>query len=181
MPTLNEWLRTQTAEHVMTRNVAVLRDSDSIGDAVRLFLREQITGAPVVNQSGECVGVLSGTDVLNFEQKRGASKSAVKTRRRSFDSWDWGEHWWREFGRIGEEMKPQMEEAVTKYMTRDVVSVAEDAPIAVVVRQMVDAHVHRVLVLDHERHPRGIITTMDVLSATLRAGRRERPVPVLNH
>lgn len=178
MPTLNEWLRTQTAGSVMTKNVAVLRDTDRVRDAVSLFLREQITGAPVVDKKGVCVGVLTATDVVNFELKRGEAGSPTKPRRRSFDSWDWGEHWWREFGRIGDELHPHMDEMVTKYMTRDVVSVAEDSPLGVAMRQMVDAHVHRVLVLDSERHPCGIVTTMDILAATLRAGRRERSVVV---
>jgi len=58
-------------------------------------------------------------------------------------------------------------------MTRDVVFVTEDTPLSVVIRQMVSAHVHRILVLDAGRHLKGIISTMDVLAALLRADRLE--------
>ena len=177
MKTVQEWLGALKAGDVMTKQVAVLRPGDRLADAVNLFLRHQISGAPVVDDEGVCVGVLSATDIVSFEEKRAAApEPKARPQRRRFDSWDWGEQWWREFGRISHELQPRLEESVCEYMTRDVVSVAEDTPLGIVIRDMVDAHVHRVLVLDSGRHLKGIVTTMDVLAATLQAGRREQPL-----
>jgi CBS domain-containing protein len=179
MKTVFDWLRTIRAGDIMTRDVAVLRPGDRLADAVSLFMRDEITGAPVVDDKGVCLGVISATDIVCFEEKRCAmSDSPARPCRRSFDSWEWSEHWWREFGRISHEIRPHLEESVAAHMTRDVVSVAEDAPLGVVIRSMVESHVHRVLVLDADRRLCGIITTMDVLDAALRAGRREMPVTV---
>ena len=177
MKTVHEWLRTTKAGDVMTKDVAVLRPRDRLADAISLFLREQISGAPVVDEQGTCIGVLSTADVVSFEEKRAqAPESRSELPRRSGDIWDAGASWWHEFGRIKDEIQPRLEEGVTGYMTRDIVGVTEDAPLGVVIRQMLDSHVHRVLVLDRGRHLQGIISTVDVLAAALRAGRREHAV-----
>lgn len=177
MKTVHEWLCTQRASEIMTKRVSVLRFSDRLADAVSLFLREQITGAPVVDEEGVCVGVLSVTDILMFEEQRTKEPdSGTKKATRCFDTYDPGMAWWREFGRVREELQPKLEESVTRYMTRDIVSVTESTPLEDVMRHMVDAHVHRVIVLDGSQRLKGIISTIDVLAAALRAGRQEQLV-----
>jgi CBS domain-containing protein len=172
MQTIKNWLNTTRARDVMTKHVTALAPTDQLASAVSLFLSEQITGAPVVDRDGICLGVLSATDIVSFEEKRGAtpneSPACPGATRRSFDSWHWGEHWWRDFGLLGEELRPRLENTVAEHMTRDIVGVDEGASLGVVMRQMLDAHVHRVLVLDGARRLQGIITTMDVISAVLR-------------
>jgi CBS-domain-containing membrane protein len=54
-------------------------------------------------------------------------------------------------------------------MTTDLVSVGESTPLDSVVKRLVSAHIHRVLVLDDDRRLKGIISTTDVLAALLRA------------
>jgi CBS domain-containing protein len=145
-----------------------------------LFLRDQISGAPVVDEDGVCIGVLSATDIVSFEEKRAGTHDERPTvRRPCFDAWNAGAEWWLNAQRVREEIQPRLEESVIGYMTRDIVSVTEDTPLGVVIRQMVDAHVHRVLVLDSGRRLVGLITTMDVLAAALRAGRREPAVSLV--
>jgi CBS domain-containing protein len=175
MKTVRGWLQNQKASDIMTRDVVVLHPSDRLAEAVRLLLHERVSGAPVVDERGVCVGVLSATDVLNYDEARApATAGGSKPRRRaSFDTWDPGSQWWREFGRITEEMQSQLDESVEQFMTRELIAVTEDAPLGVAIRMMLKAHVHRVLVLDEQRRLRGIVTTMDVLSAALRAGSRE--------
>jgi CBS domain-containing protein len=171
MKTISEWLRSSVAGDVMSGSVMCLRPTDRLADAASLFLREQITGAPVVDEDGICVGIVSATDILSIEEQRAEQPVAAASRRdHCFDTWDPGSTWWREFGKVRDDIRPRLEESVVEFMTRDVVSVTEETPLGVVVRQMVDAHVHRVLVLDSARRPQGIISTMDVLAALLRAG-----------
>lgn len=52
-------------EQVMSENVVTLRASETVADAVRVFMRERISGAPVLDdESGELAGVVSLTDVM---------------------------------------------------------------------------------------------------------------------
>jgi predicted transcriptional regulator len=174
MKTVNDWLRGTRACEIMTREVASVNTGNRVADAIQLFLRDHISGAPVVDDVGVCVGVLSTTDIVNFEEKRGKqAESAGTATQRPFDSWAWCEDWLCKFRKVDGDNQPMLEGPVSNYMTRDVVSVAEDTSLYAVLRMMVDAHVHRVLVLDSCRRPLGIVSTMDVLKAALRAGRCE--------
>jgi CBS domain-containing protein len=54
---------------------------------------------------------------------------------------------------------------VRNYMTADPVTVPKDTPIRVLARQMIDAHIHRVIVVDEGKRPIGIVSSTDVLAA----------------
>ena len=56
---------------VMTPHVVTLRVDDTLRNAARVLSDKQISGAPVVNESGQLVGVLSATDIVSFELERG--------------------------------------------------------------------------------------------------------------
>lgn len=49
---------------VMHADVATLRSSMCVRDAIRLFLEHGISGAPVVDDCGKLVGVLSEKDII---------------------------------------------------------------------------------------------------------------------
>jgi CBS domain-containing protein len=70
--------------------------------------------------------------------------------------------------------------AVRRYMTTDVVTVRPEAPLPELAQTMVDACIHRVIVVDEQRKPIGIFTSMDILSAVARADKRrprKEPMP----
>jgi CBS domain-containing protein len=48
----------------MTTTVVTVPETMSLRGAARLLSQASITGAPVVDHSGRCVGVLSATDFL---------------------------------------------------------------------------------------------------------------------
>lgn len=55
-----------TAQHVMTTVVASLNENESVGSAARYFLRFRFNSAPVVDNNGKLVGVLSERDVMSI-------------------------------------------------------------------------------------------------------------------
>jgi CBS domain-containing protein len=59
---------------------------------------------------------------------------------------------------------------VRHFMTADPVTVGPETPIRVLARHMIDAHVHRVVVVDAERRPIGIVSGTDVLAAVAYSG-----------
>src|SRR5262249_60242670 len=54
---------------------------------------------------------------------------------------------------------------VAVHMTRDPVTVSPTTDIADLARRMLDAHIHRVIVVDAENRPVGIISSTDILAA----------------
>ena len=53
-----------TARDVMTTRLSTLHPDTTIADAIRLLLKKDVSGAPVVNEAGELVGILSERDCL---------------------------------------------------------------------------------------------------------------------
>jgi CBS domain-containing protein len=54
---------------------------------------------------------------------------------------------------------------VRRFMTADPVTVGPETPIRLLARHMIDAHIHRVVVVDEEQRPIGIVSGTDVLAA----------------
>lgn len=59
-------------------------------------------------------------------------------------------------------------DAVRQYMTPDPVTVGPDTSLRTVAQMMVDAHIHRIIVVDDEQRPVGVVSTMDLLTAVAR-------------
>ncbi len=57
--------RILTARDIMTRRLITLRPDMSIFEAIRVLLKNSISGAPVVGPSGDFVGMLSELDCLH--------------------------------------------------------------------------------------------------------------------
>jgi CBS domain-containing protein len=54
---------------------------------------------------------------------------------------------------------------VGNYMTADPVTVVADTSIQVLARMMIDAHIHRTIVVDSQDRPIGVVSSTDVLAA----------------
>ena len=58
-----------------------------------------------------------------------------------------------------------------RYMTEDVVTASPHMPLPELAQMMVDAHIHRIVVVDEESRPIGIVSSTDILAAMARAAR----------
>jgi predicted transcriptional regulator len=166
-------LGTLTARDIMTERLVVLRDGDTIQHAANLFRDLHISGAPVVNDAGVPVGLLSISDIV----------PAVAARMTSLARPEPGgapsrESEWAEICDLLNAGSTQAEagaaEPVGKWMSRRLVSVREDTMLVDVARVMCDGHWHRVTVTDAQGRLRGIVSTMDVLAALVQAADEAR-------
>jgi CBS domain-containing protein len=60
---------------------------------------------------------------------------------------------------------------VGRYMTQDPVTVSPGTHISDLARMMTDAHIHRVIVVDGQNRPVGIVSSTDILAAVAYAGK----------
>lgn len=167
---MQEWLTNTTAADVAVRDVVTFDPRIPLAQAAKVLIHEQISGALVVDHKGVCVGVLSVTDVAGAEERVAAEGEKVGAS--SF----WQSHlalpmsiYEEELAQVRDRLIPAAEQPVSRFMTKDIVSVRKDASIRTVIGYMVDALVHRVVVLDEKNCLVGIISTIDVLAAALRA------------
>lgn len=159
MMTTTRTLFDLTAEDLMTRKVICLPQEMSMPEAARLLILDQISGAPVVDDSGKCVGVISTMDFLAAKHPQsdfqGGCGSCACTEWEVFD------------------VEDLPVEAVQKFMTADPVMVSAGTSLGALARKMIDAHIHRIIVVDAVKRPIGIVTSTDLLAALAHADRRQ--------
>jgi len=146
-----------TAADVMSRNVVTIAQTMPLQEAAGLLAREQISGAPVIDASGRCVGILSATDFVRAAET-GAGPVHV-TQGRCFCA-DWQV--------VDLEMLPRDE--VRCHMSKDIVTADPATAVTELARRMLDAHIHRIMVLDKDRRPVGIVSSTDIVAAVAYAG-----------
>jgi CBS domain-containing protein len=142
-----------TAADLMSTPVRTIPQETPLREAAQLFTHDRISGAPVVDTAGRCIGVLSSSDFVIWAGKDGNGQVT------HFIAL-WGET-------IDIDESPDNE--IRHYMTAQLVAVAPTAPVGELAQKMVDAHIHRVLVVVDQNRPQGIVTSTDILAAVARA------------
>src|SRR6516225_2743241 len=66
MPVISKPFLALTAADLMTAPVVTLTQDMPLREAANFLAREQISGAPVIDSEGRCVGVLSATDFVHL-------------------------------------------------------------------------------------------------------------------
>jgi CBS domain-containing protein len=56
-------------------------------------------------------------------------------------------------------------DAVGRYMTTDIVTIGPQTPLPRLARMMLDAHIHRVIVVDDAQRPIGVVSSTDLVAA----------------
>lgn len=147
------------ARDVMQRDLLTLDGAASILDAYRLFVEEEISGAPVVDEDGRVLGVLSARDLLRVIAEERDTALVQTTYFRDSEELS-GPDW----SGTTEDFQDRLAgRSVAETMTPGAISVAPDAPIAEVARTLRKQRVHRVLVADGERLV-GLITSFDLVA-----------------
>ena len=164
---LNEYLRRPASDFMVT-DVETLRPDHTLAHAAYKFLHFQISGAPVLDDVGKCVGVLSVTDVVSAADKVATLQAKVTDEffahsnlllpSSAYES---------RLSGIRDKLMPAAEQPVSNFMVTDLVTVVESDPLEQVIRNLVDAHLHRVIVIDDQGMLRGLISTLDVMAGLL--------------
>jgi CBS domain-containing protein len=143
-----------TAADLMSRPVTALTPDMPLREAAGLLAREQLSGAPVVDAAGRCVGVLSATDFVRWAA-RGGCAATPRCSMPPGGGPDWDA--------LDVGLFPA--ETVGASMTADPVTVGRAAGVREVARVMLDAHVHRVGVVDRRGRLVGLVSSTDLLAA----------------
>jgi len=136
---------------------------DPLLSVYRLFYDEEISGAPVVDDGGQVVGVVSASDLIRSIREDHDSLRGLPDYYRDAAAEDRSE-WFTEKGEFEDQFA---ERRVSDVMTRELVSVAPDSPISVVAKQILNHRIHRVLVLEEQDgsdYLVGLITLFDLVA-----------------
>jgi len=155
-------LKARTAADLMTPNLVSLRETATAREAACFLTERGVSAAPVINEAGAPVGVLSQTDLVVHAREKIDASRIVEGCVEDFT----------EFAEVPGELSgvwnewkaPVDDKAVVRdLMTPTIFTVRLDAPSAQVVEDMVALRVHRLFVVDGDGVLVGVVSAMDVL------------------
>ena len=146
-------LATLQVEDVMTDKVITVAVNNTMSEAADLFFEHHITGAPVVDELGHCVGVLSATDFVH-------SKAEELNTREKVGHFLCSRHPSGLYS--NDEVRHDL---VRNHMSPAVQTMDQSAPLLTAARCMCKEHVHRLVVMDIGGAPVGILTSLDLIAA----------------
>jgi predicted transcriptional regulator len=149
-------LTAATARDLMTPNPVSLRDAATIREAIAFLIDKNIGGAPVIDEAGRPVGVLSQHDIVVHDRE---TVHYANT-----------DH---EFVNPGSVLAKHLDDdfqvesvdqtEVRDMMTPVIFSVRLDTPACTVIEEMLALKVHRLFVVDDNGVLVGVITALDVM------------------
>lgn len=155
-------------KEIMTKNVITIREEETIKNAFKKILENNITGAPVLNKQGKVIGIISEKDVLRIAKKFSKKKVFNITPFSFIQKF-------KEFIEediyeilidtkvIDEISKISVKEA----MTKEVIFVSENETVENVAKLMQTKKINRVPIIENEKLV-GIATRSDILKALVK-------------
>lgn len=150
-----------TAKDVMNPHIISVPADWTIEELAQFFVDKAITGAPVADENGKLIGVVSTTDIARHD-------GLAETRMRADEPHDYYLHGWE--GRLAPEelhsfhIEQPPQGTVREIMTPMVFKVDADTTVQEIADTMITGRIHRLLVTSHGKII-GIVTTMDLLKA----------------
>jgi CBS domain-containing protein len=141
-----------TVGDYMTVDVAVLRPDDHFKEIVRVLAERGVSGAPVVDETGCVIGVVSEADILHKEEFRPVTEET----RRYFESNRLRAGWGEAGG-----------ETASELMSFPATTVTAHTPIARAARLMAERGVKRLPVVGEDGTLVGIISRADIMGVFL--------------
>lgn len=146
-----------TARDIMTRNVIRVYDDWTLSELAATFNEHMITGAPVIDEGQQLVGVVSTTDLA----RHGNNHTVRETVPHDF--------YIRAWEQVSDDARGFYVEEDSGLKVRDIMtpmifSVSIDASLLEMADTMVGGRVHRLIVTDGKEVV-GIVTTLDMIKA----------------
>lgn len=198
MPIIEKTFTALRASDVMRQPVTVIPENMSLRAAALLLHEARISGAPVVDADGKCIGILSTTDFVRWAEGGAKDLDEWQTRACLYQqtgrllsgeeslicTLSPGTCSWQEIrptiggrktavcmlpkgarGGLGQLSKELPKNPVQRYMSTDLITTTPATLLTGVARMMFESHIHRLIVVDGERRPVGIVTSTDLLGA----------------
>lgn len=141
-------------KNIMTTHVITLLDTMSFLDAAKSFLAYRLSGAPVVNNKGELVGILSEKDLLRAMYP-------------SYHNFYIDPQYFLHDTELESVAEGAREKQIKDVMSPRVIMTTPETHVLKVGGQMVASGIHRVPVVDKHKKLIGMISRRDVYRAML--------------
>ena len=143
---MNAHLEEVTASDIMQRNVVRVLPGDSLREASEMLFEHNVSAMPVIDSNGNCLGILSLTDLVEFARRATPGSPLARLRGRTLSN-----------------------TSVSELMTTRVVSVRENTSLTGVRQTLKRLGLNHVPVVNDDGRLTGVISSSDIERfATLR-------------
>ena len=139
---------------VMKKNVVVVDKEMTCRDAAEVLLQHKISGAPVTDETGKLVGVISEKDL--FRAVYPSQAEFIETEGAYLD-----------FEKLEQEAKGAGDKKVSEVMSMRLITATPDTPVLKIGAQMIASGIHRIPVIDGEKLV-GMVSRRDIYSRILK-------------
>jgi len=148
---------------IMSQNVISVKKDTSLKELMELFLNNEISGVPVVNEDDVAIGIVSKSDIIRSEKEIGEKirKEMSDAERPFCESSDAG---YSQFD-VSFQEATYCTSLVANIMQPTVISLEENDTIVKAINVMVTNRIHRVCVNRKNGKVAGIISTFGILKA----------------
>ena len=146
---------TTRVEDVMVTAVETVTETEKMEAAAKLFKDRDIHAAPVVNDAGACVGIITSHDIVEYESVRKGIENEL-SHGSAYDMAHYG-------AGVKFRLPGQYFDEVGFHMTKTMQTARVDDSVSYVAREMCAKHIHHVLVLDEKNVPIGMLSSLDIL------------------
>lgn len=139
-------------------------DANSTVEAAAIRLCDLgVSFAPVIDELGRCIGVISAFDIMRFvaDRKRACEEGSLELMEHVVEQVSAEDS-------LSIEMRQS--DLVRNYMTKGVQTIGADATISAAAQIMSEEHIHHLLVLDDCNRPVSVININDLIACFLRSG-----------
>ena len=140
----------------MVTDLISVKETDSMEHVAKVFKEDDINAAPVTNELGTCVGIITSHDLVEYESVRKAIQTEMN-RGLVYDIAHYGS---------GMDIKlPGLHfDEASSHMTKTFQTASVDDSLALVARNMCARHIHHVLILDESERAIGLLSSLDILA-----------------
>jgi len=127
-----------------------------IDEVATLFSENRINSAPVVDEAGRCIGIITSSDLVRFQSQANDIYSRID-HGLSFDVTQ---------TKPGEpvELVPHPFDEVQRHMSTGIQTIDGESELAEAAMIMTEQHIHHLIVLDKSGRPVGILSSLDLLA-----------------
>lgn len=152
------------ARDIMTEDVITVKSSTTVEELARLLMKNQISGAPVVDEEGSLIGIVTENDLITQNKRL-----HIPTILRLFDAFiPLGT------SRLEREIKKMTATTVGEICTEKVITVEPDTPIDEVATIMTEKKIHLIPVVKEGKIV-GIIGKRDIIKGVAGEASEQRP------
>lgn len=149
-------MNNKKAKDIMTTDVKVAKQTDTIKSIAKILIHEKIGGLPVVDEDNRVVGIISETDIIKKEKHVAVPE---------FITFLQGVIYLEDFKKMEKDIQDIAAVQVKDLMSKEVIKVYEDDTFDDVANIMIKKSVNRVPVVDKDNKIKGIICRYDIIKS----------------